>query len=167
MTKKTMALVGVLAAVLVLGAGMAFGMSRMHGDEMGQGQSMMASHMGTGMMGGQMMGGQTMMHGGQGSGSVPAAIAGAREVTVTADNLAFTPNAISVKPGEAVNVAFHNADEMVHDFTIPSLGVHVDAQPGQTVTFGLQVATSGTYEFMCTVPGHAAAGMHGTITAAS
>jgi uncharacterized cupredoxin-like copper-binding protein len=108
-----------------------------------------------------------MMHGGQSSGSVPAPITGAREVTVTADNFAFTPNTIAVKPGEAINVAFHNADDMMHDFTIPSLGLHVDAQPGETMTFGLHVSSAGTYEFMCTVPGHAAAGMHGTITAPS
>jgi uncharacterized cupredoxin-like copper-binding protein len=56
---------------------------------------------------------------------------------------------------------------MMHDFTIPSLGVHVVAQPGATVTFGVTFASPGAYEFFCTVPGHATAGMHGTITAAS
>ena len=164
MAKKTMVLIAVFAAVLVLGVGAAFGMNRMDRGAM---------HRGGMMGGGQMMNGSAMTTGGhtmqgwQSAGSTPSPIAGAREVTITAKDLSFTPAEVSVKPGEAINIAFHNADEMVHDFTIPSLGVHVVAQPGATVTFGVAVASPGSYEFFCTVPGHAAAGMHGTITAAS
>ena len=38
------------------------------------------------------------------------------------------------------------------------------AEPGETVTAGITVDTPGTYEFLCTVPGHADAGMRDTVT---
>jgi uncharacterized cupredoxin-like copper-binding protein len=160
MTKKTIVMVGVLAAVLFLGVGMAFGMGRMDRTAWGQGQM---------MSGGLMVNGSHAMQGGQWSGSAPAptAIAGARELTVTAKDLTFSPTTLSAKPGEAVNVVFRNADEMVHDFTVPMLGIHVAAQPGETVTFGMRITSAGSYEFWCSVPGHAAAGMRGTIMASS
>lgn len=163
MAKKTMVLIAVFAAVLVVGVGAAFGMNRMDRGEMHRGGMTGGGHM---MNGTAMMTGGHMMAAWQSAGSTPSTIAGAREVTITAKDLSFTPAEVSVKPGEAINIAFHNADEMVHDFTIPSLGVHVVAQPGATATFGVTVASPGAYEFFCTVPGHAAAGMHGTITAA-
>lgn len=164
MAKKTMVLIAVFAAVLVVGVGAAFGMNRMDRGDMGQGGMVDRGHM---THGPTMMAGGHMMAGWQSAGSTPSTVEGARAVTITAKDVSFTPAEVSVRPGEAINIAFHNADEMMHDFTIPSLGVHVVAQPGATVTFGVTFASPGAYEFFCTVPGHATAGMQGTITAAS
>ena len=162
MAKKTMVLIAVFAAVLVLGVGAAFGMNRMDRGGMHQGGMMGGGHM---MNDPGMMAGGHMMPAWQSASSTPSTIAGAREVTITAKDLSFTPAEVSAKPGEAINIAFHNADEMVHDFTIPSLGGHDVAQPDATVTFGVTIASPGAYQFLCTVPGHASAGMHGTISA--
>ena len=35
--------------------------------------------------------------------------------------------------------------------------------PGKSATLKLTIAKAGTYEFLCTVPGHAAAGMKGLV----
>jgi uncharacterized cupredoxin-like copper-binding protein len=40
----------------------------------------------------------------------------------------------------------------------------VDVPAGTTATTGLTVARPGEYAYECTVPGHAAAGMTGTLT---
>jgi nitrite reductase (NO-forming) len=51
-----------------------------------------------------------------------------------------------------------------HDFTVDELGVHVVVAPGETVEVTIpEDAAPGEYEFYCSVPGHAAAGMVGTL----
>ena len=170
------------AAVLVFGLGFGIaaaatwnhdryqGMNGMPGSMMSGG--MMSSSMMSGsMMNGSMMsGGQmgTMMGGAwTGGQSAPPAIADAREVTVTTDELRFSPSTITVKTGEAVNIVLVNSDDIVHDFTVPAFGIHVTLQPGQRTTIGMQPATAGSYPFLCTVAGHAQAGMQGTIVVSS
>ena len=136
-------------------------MSGYSGSMMSGGSRMMngAGMTGAGMMGGSMMGGWSTS-----TGAVPSPIAGAQDVAVTADDLRFSPSTITLRADEAVNVTVHNADTIVHDLTIPMLGVHAVVQPGASVTFGLRVSTPGTYSFLCTVAGHAQAGMRGSLT---
>lgn len=166
MTRTMKMVVAVSAAVLVFGTGFALAAARPWNQ---RASNQMMRGMSGSMMGGSTMMGGSMMMGGAGTGvnSAPAAIAGAREVAVTAKDLRFSPSTITVKTGEAVNVVFRNDDEIVHDFTVPALGIHVTAQPGQQVTFGLQPTTAGTFPFLCTVAGHAEAGMQGTIVVSS
>ena len=121
---------------------------------------------GAGMMqGGGMMNGGSMMGGA--AASVPPAIDGATAVTVTTDNLSFSPASLTGTVGQALNVTVRNIDEVVHDMTIPALGVHAVVQPGQSVTFGIRPTSAGTYPFLCTVAGHAQAGMRGVLTVTS
>ncbi len=74
---------------------------------------------------------------------------------------------MTLKTGEAVNVVFRNDDEIVHDFTVPALGIHVTAGPGQQVTFGLQPATAGTFRSCARSPVTQQPGMQGTIVVAA
>ena len=106
----------------------------------------------------RMMGG--MMFGYESSGPP---IAGATAVTVHAADFRFEPSRITVAVGEAVNLSLVNDDEIPHDLVIPSLGVAVDAPAGETATVGFTPDRTGTFEFRCSIPGHAAAGMTGTI----
>ena len=60
-----------------------------------------------------------------------------------------------------VNLTFSvpAANGVVHDFTVPALGIHVVANPGETRTVGLRGLPAGRYGAFCSVPGHAEAGM--------
>ena len=54
---------------------------------------------------------------------------------------------------------------LVENFTADALGIKVDIQPGSTATVQIPAdAQPGTYDFICSIPGHAEAGMVGTLT---
>ena len=96
----------------------------------------------------------------------PAAspVAGAGEFTVTAIELAFEPKEFTIPAGTDVVVTIENGGALQHDFVIDELEVKSDLLDGGssgTVTIN---AEPGTYEFYCSVPGHAEAGMVGTLT---
>jgi plastocyanin len=78
----------------------------------------------------------------------------------------YEPNALTAKAG-SVSIAFTNKAPLEHNLTVStSSGTVLGASPtfqggSKTVTLKL---TPGTYKFYCTVPGHRAAGMEGTLT---
>lgn len=90
-----------------------------------------------------------------------AAIPGVPEVTVVATEFAFDPLMITARG--AVNITLVNQGSLFHDLTIPALGVRVVARPGEQSTVGLSGVAAGVYEIVCSVPGHADAGMVGTL----
>ncbi len=65
------------------------------------------------------------------------------------------------KPGK-VTFAFRNAGHMEHDFKISGKQTPL-IQPGKTAKF-VVTFKKGKYTYLCTVPGHAAAGMKGVFT---
>ena len=119
---------------------------------MGQGAQMMGQ--GTQMMGGHM--------GGDASAGA-AAIPGATEVTITAADLSFSPSEIRLPAGREMNLTLINRGQVLHDLTIPGLGAHVVAQPGESRTTGLRNLAPGRYAGFCSVPGHVQAGMRVTV----
>ena len=61
-----------------------------------------------------------------------------------------------------------NTGLMPHDFSLNdgvAQPVNIATNAGQTANGTFTVDTPGTYSFDCSVPGHASAGMRGTITA--
>lgn len=115
--------------------------------------------------------GATAATGGPGAGAAipaPAAPAGAQQVTVTVGNsMQFAPASIVVRAGQPVELTLRNGGGLPHDFALAegvSRPVKLEAQGGQTARGTFTIDTPGTYAFACTVPGHAAAGMRGTIT---
>lgn len=120
---------------------------------------------GAGMMGGPGMMGGAMGHGmmgpghmGYGTQGASAPIAGAPTVTVTATEFRVSPTEITLASDRA-NLALKNDGAVLHDLTIPALGVHVVAGPGQTTTVGLRDIPAGRYDGYCSVAGHAELGM--------
>ncbi len=89
---------------------------------------------------------------------------GARRIEVNARSYAFAPKHIRVKAGEDVAIALHSEDQ-AHDFTIEHKGLVVAVDGGKTAEGGFRVTKPGTYTFYCSITGHRAAGMQGTITA--
>jgi plastocyanin len=90
-----------------------------------------------------------------------AVVQGSQRLTLQAARTAFSATSLAARPGR-VTVSLANHDLFWHTFTIERLGVNLDVPVGgtRTVTF---TAAAGTYKFICTIPGHAAAGMRGTL----
>lgn len=86
----------------------------------------------------------------------------ATAVNVVTEGMKFTTTELRSGAGE-VTVRLTNEDLWWHTFTIDELGVDLQVPMGaeRTITFS---AEPGTYRFYCAIPGHDAAGMHGTIT---
>jgi Cu+-exporting ATPase len=91
--------------------------------------------------------------------------AGAQQVAVRATALRFDPADVTVRTGEFVVVEFTNDDGVFHDWEVEGLAnVDAGARPGQTQRIRFMAPEPGAYEIMCTVEGHAEAGMVGTLT---
>ena len=63
------------------------------------------------------------------------------------------------KPGK-VTFAFKNVGHVAHDFRINGKTTPL-LQPGKATTLAVSFKKKGRYTYLCTVPGHAAAGMKG------
>jgi plastocyanin len=103
--------------------------------------------------------------GGGGSKSCAAKVetktATAGAVTVCAGALSFDVNTINAKAG-ALKVTFDNDGNVYHTFKIKGTSLELKANGGKSAT-GTVTLAKGTYDFECTVPGHAAAGMKGKV----
>jgi plastocyanin len=104
------------------------------------------------------------------SGGASASGSASTTLTDSADPsgaLKFTKSALTAKAG-TVTIDFTNASPLAHNFTVQqgTSGPVVGATPtfmGGTKTLTLKLK-AGTYTFYCSVPGHRAAGMQGTLT---
>jgi plastocyanin len=92
----------------------------------------------------------------------PAALPGSQRIALRAARTAYSTTTLSARPG-SVTVSLANRDLFWHTFTIQRLGVNMDVPVGGTRSVSF-TAAPGTYSFVCTIPGHAAAGMRGTLT---
>ena len=99
-------------------------------------------------------------------GATPAASPAADgPITVEMKEFSFTPNTITVRADTEITIELVNTGVLSHDFVIGDLEVSSGlVAPGlkKTVTFK---APAGSYEYICSVEGHADAGMYGTLTA--
>jgi len=88
------------------------------------------------------------------------------DVTLTAGSeLKFTPNTLTAKVGQTVNVTLDNTGALEHSFLVDELSVDSGVVAGgskKVVSFTPSAA--GTYTFYCSIPGHKDGGMTGTLT---
>ena len=94
------------------------------------------------------------------SSSGAVAVAGAIEVT--AIDLGFTPKASTVDAAGRYTVTLKNTGQIPHDLTFPDGKTTGLVDPGKSASVAVDVPAAGL-SFICSVPGHAAAGMQGTI----
>ncbi|MBP6016392.1 MAG: cupredoxin domain-containing protein [Candidatus Promineofilum sp.] len=96
------------------------------------------------------------------------------------DEFRYDPETASVAAGAPVTVTFNNQGALEHDWMLVAEGTdpttvtadnalmpeaHSGVLPaGQSKTFTFTAPAAGTYQIVCTVPGHAAGGMVGTFT---
>lgn len=90
-------------------------------------------------------------------------VEGALEVVIEAGDLWFEPARVEVEAGSTVNLVLDNTGQVFHDLSIPALDVHLEAGAGEMLSTALRSSEVGRYEFVCTVPGHAAGGMRGEL----
>ncbi len=86
-------------------------------------------------------------------------------------DLYFKPNTLTAKPGQTLQITLDNRGSLEHNFVLydadgQTVLFEKDAiQPGQKVNISLKAPEkAGTYQYVCTVPGHKEGGMVGTLT---
>ena len=117
------------------------------------------------------------------------------ELTITAKDLSFTPTELRAQINQPVRLTFVNVGAIEHDWSVMDLAVanvrvvskpdsvsaHISAQLSQSTAKGIAYAgaaagqqmvieftptQAGDFTMMCTIPGHSAAGMQGTLVIA-
>jgi uncharacterized cupredoxin-like copper-binding protein len=86
----------------------------------------------------------------------------ATTVKTTMKEFKFVLSTKTVRKG-AVIFALKNAGKLPHDLRIAGKKSKLLA-PGKTGVLGVTFKKAGKYPYLCTVPGHAAGGMKGTLT---
>jgi plastocyanin len=88
-------------------------------------------------------------------------------ITMKASDFEFVPNNIRAYKGDILLLKIENTSGTGHNFTIKDPGgktvQSVPLPSKETVTVKVDLADSGTYEFYCDKPFHAAFGMKGWI----
>jgi plastocyanin len=104
-----------------------------------------------------------------------------KKLVIQSDEFAFSPNQLTVKLGEKVTLVLDNVDNIEHDLEIIGLEaknvesenehnhnlaenkIHIHAQPRTKQMISFIPMQSGTYRYICTLPGHKESGMMGSI----
>jgi uncharacterized cupredoxin-like copper-binding protein len=82
------------------------------------------------------------------------------KITVTMREFRFTLSRRSVPTGTTVIFKVVNRGKITHDFKIAGKRTE-NVSPGKSTTLKVRFAKKGRYGYLCTIPGHAAAGMKG------
>jgi len=98
---------------------------------------------------------------GGGSDSTEAPAPSSDAIEVIAKEFSFTPDEIKVAAGE-FTIDLVNQGAIEHNFTIEGVDTVIATTAGQTAsaTYDLE---PGTYYVLCTIAGHEAAGMFGSL----
>lgn len=87
-----------------------------------------------------------------------------QEITVEGNEFAFTPSEITVKQGQEVSLTFKNKGRYPHNFVVADLNIKTKTiQPGEEDTVTFTPDKTGSFTYVCAVPGHADKGMTGTL----
>ena len=88
---------------------------------------------------------------------------------IVLEDMRFVPSRLDAKVGVPLRVRLTNNGTERHDLNFPSLhmpgleGVESILEPGETRSITLTFPEPGTHNFICSLPGHAAAGMTGAV----
>ncbi|KAA9222756.1 multicopper oxidase domain-containing protein [Corynebacterium amycolatum] len=88
------------------------------------------------------------------------------EVTVTANDMTYTPNVIEANPGDRLVITMVNADSQVHDLRLATGEDTGRVAPGNSATIEVPVVP-GDIDGWCTIAGHRQMGMTLTVNTGS
>jgi len=75
----------------------------------------------------------------------------------------FSPDRLRVNDGDTVRINFSNPDVVPHLIDLPAFNQHIALAPGGEFTLEFVVDKTGSFPFVCSVPGHEEAGMVGSL----
>jgi nitrous-oxide reductase len=75
----------------------------------------------------------------------------------------YDPPALSISSAGSATIRLVNRDVVEHDYTIGELDIQIEAPVGGSGEATLSGIAPGTYRVYCTIPGHEAAGMVGSL----
>ncbi|MEM8903117.1 MAG: plastocyanin/azurin family copper-binding protein [Actinomycetota bacterium] len=117
----------------------------------------------------------------RGGGGGAVAAGPVTELTVGANEFAFDPANVELAVGEELTVTMENTGSVEHEWLVLNEGVRLTdeadftedmvlagtdrVQGGESSTVSFTLDESGTYQVVCLVSGHLAAGMVGVVTA--
>jgi uncharacterized cupredoxin-like copper-binding protein len=89
------------------------------------------------------------------------------QFTMLVDNsMQFGTKSLAVHAGQPLELTVQNTGSSMHDFSLNdgvAQPIKIEVGGGQTAEGTLVIQKPGTYEFLCSQPGHSLAGMRGTI----
>jgi plastocyanin len=92
---------------------------------------------------------------------------GDAKVTIEAHDVYFTPKKVQAPTGK-LDITYEEAGSQQHTLVIQGVsGFKLEVGPGQKTATATVTLQPGQYTYYCTIPGHRAQGMQGTITVAS
>jgi hypothetical protein len=83
---------------------------------------------------------------------------------LTVEKNAFVETSLDVNNVEVLGLFIVNKDPFPHSFDIDSLDIHAQLLPSSTTAVAIKPTGPGEIQFYCSVPGHVAAGMVGTLS---
>jgi FtsP/CotA-like multicopper oxidase with cupredoxin domain len=99
------------------------------------------------------------------SRAVPAVSAApAQQITFEMSEFSFTPPQVTAAAGAPLTLVATNVGTVEHDLTVTDLGTTGAVPAGDSASLDLGPLEPGTYEIICSVPGHADTGMRATLT---
>lgn len=102
-----------------------------------------------------------------------------RESVIAKDSFDYEPGSMTVPEGANVTIELVNEGALEHSWVLMTDDVDAETATeedaldgitsgsvagGESERFSFEAPAAGTYQFVCTVPGHAAGGMVGTFT---
>ena len=86
-----------------------------------------------------------------------------KEVQLDAEDIVWSQDLIDVEVGQKLQINLSNTGALDHDLVIDELGVDIALAPGESAIIEVVFTEAGTFEYICSVPGHEEAGMVGQI----
>jgi manganese oxidase len=93
-----------------------------------------------------------------------APAASPEQIHLSVKEWSFQPAQLQLPTGRPVTLVLDNTGQLDHDVSIPSLGVQLKAAAGKSASQTVTATNQGTFEFLCSLPGHKEAGMKGQVT---